>query len=203
MAPGKPRSAKAQTVTPCSSPTSKAAKTAGKLVAKSPQAGISAETQTTVDKEVELAPSGKDIMAAIKACSETLTAKIDALAVDINIMRHEFNKVKQKISEMEVQVSKVEDKVKTDDREWHILRKQMNVLQDRAIDTESRLRRNNIRIIGLPERVEGDNPTEFSEKLLINILGLQHLCLKEHTGFIFDHQSQDPPRSVSSTSTEL
>ena len=45
-------------------------------------------------------------------------------------------------------------------------------MQDRAIDTESRLRRNNVRILGLPERVEGDNPITFSEKLLTEVLKL-------------------------------
>lgn len=45
-------------------------------------------------------------------------------------------------------------------------------LQDRAINTESRLRRNNIRIVGLPERAEGDNPMDFSENLLTDIVGL-------------------------------
>lgn len=70
MAPCKPRAVKAQTVIPRSSPTSMAAKTAGKSVVKS-QAGVSEGTQTVVDKAVELAPSGKDIMAAIKTCSET------------------------------------------------------------------------------------------------------------------------------------
>lgn len=53
----------------------------------------------------------------------------------------------------------------------HIMRKQISALQDRATDTESRLRRNNIQIIGLPERMEGDKPVEFSQKLLINVLG--------------------------------
>lgn len=42
---------------------------------------MSAGTQTVVDNEVELVPSGKDIMKAIKACSDTLSIKIDALAI--------------------------------------------------------------------------------------------------------------------------
>lgn len=70
---------------------------------------MSAVTWIVVDKKLELDPSGKDIVAAIKACSDTLTIKNDALAIDINIMRCEFDKVKQKISEIEVLVSEVED----------------------------------------------------------------------------------------------
>lgn len=87
-------------------------------------------------------------MEAIKASSETLTDKIDALAVDVCLMRHEFDKTQQRIVEMEKGVSKVEEKLKTDNREWHILKKKIRALQDRAINTESHLRRNNVRIVG-------------------------------------------------------
>lgn len=65
---------KAQTVTPCSSPTSMAAKTAVKSVVKSPPppSWSIRRDKMVVDREVEPTPSGKDIMAANKICSETL-----------------------------------------------------------------------------------------------------------------------------------
>lgn len=51
MAPNRPR-VKPQIVTPCSSPTAMAAKTA-KTAGKSPQKGTAAETQTSIEEEVE------------------------------------------------------------------------------------------------------------------------------------------------------
>ena len=80
---------KPQIVTPCSSPSTmatKSVKTTGKSL-KSPQKSPLAETQTGREVEGEYAPSGKDILEAIKTSSEVLTNKIDALAC-----RRIFNK---------------------------------------------------------------------------------------------------------------
>lgn len=48
----------------------------------------------------------------------------------------------------------------------------MKALQEKSVDTENRLRRNNIRIIGLPEKTEGNKPAEFAETVLISLLDL-------------------------------
>ncbi|KAE8296900.1 hypothetical protein D5F01_LYC03511 [Larimichthys crocea] len=48
-------------------------------------------------------------------------------------------------------------------------------LTARAIDLKSRSRRNNIRIIGIPESVEGPKPTSFFAELLAEVLGDQIL----------------------------
>ena len=46
-------------------------------------------------------------------------------------------------------------------------------LQAKILDLEGRSRRNNIRIIGLPESVEGIRSTEFFAGLLVEVLGDQ------------------------------
>lgn len=46
---------------------------------------------------------------------------------------------------------------------------------EQAIDTENRLRRNNIRILGLPKRAEGNKPSEFAGQCLSTILDLGDL----------------------------
>lgn len=51
-------------------------------------------------------------MEAIKVSSKALTTKIDALAVDVSIMRHEFDKIQERISAMEIRVSKGGRKIK-------------------------------------------------------------------------------------------
>ena len=48
-------------------------------------------------------------------------------------------------------------------------------LAAKTIDLESRSRRNNIRIIGLPESIEGPRPTSFFADLLAEVLGDQTL----------------------------
>ena len=181
MAPTKPK-IKSQSVTPCSSPTAMAAKTVKvtgtnakssqslQSPQKSPKKGVTAEIQTGRDEECT--PSGKDILEAIRASSEILSSKIDSLAVDVCSIKHEFDKIQKKTAEIEMRVFKVEEELKKDNKGWHTLKKQIKELQDRAIETESRLRRNNVRILGLPERAEGDNPVKFAEKLLTEVLKL-------------------------------
>lgn len=46
-------------------------------------------------------------------------------------------------------------------------------MSDHSDDLENRGRRNNIRIVGLTEGVEGDNPTQFFESWLPKILNIQ------------------------------
>lgn len=48
-------------------------------------------------------------------------------------------------------------------------------LMAKAIDLEVRNHRNNLRIIGLPESIEGPGPTDFFSKLLVELLGEQTL----------------------------
>lgn len=46
----------------------------------------------------------------------------------------------------------------------HQLQQQMTGLMERVEEAEGRNRRNNVRVIGLPERCEGDRPAEFMEE---------------------------------------
>ncbi|KAI4826554.1 hypothetical protein KUCAC02_030000 [Chaenocephalus aceratus] len=50
-----------------------------------------------------------------------------------------------------------------------------NKLKAKAIDLESRSRRNNIRITGLPKSIEGARATDFFFRLLVELLGDQVL----------------------------
>lgn len=84
----KPR-ANAQLTTPCSSPTSMAAKT---TVNNKIPPGWNISRLRLIEKEVELVPTGKVIMEDIKASSEALTIKMYASAVDVSLIRHELIK---------------------------------------------------------------------------------------------------------------
>lgn len=107
--------------------------------------------------------SGAAILAATVASKTSLMAKIDYVAIDVGLIPQDLDKFRARISEVEDRVSGVEDLIRSDHR---TLQLQVRALQERAIDTENRLRRNNIRILGLPKRAEGSRPTVFTEKLL-------------------------------------
>lgn len=49
----------------------------------------------------------------------------------------------------------------------------MAYLDNRCKDLESRMRRKSIRLLGVPEGVEGPRPTEFVAQLLQELLGLK------------------------------
>lgn len=125
------------------------------------------------------APTGAEILAAITSCKETLTAKIDFLTVDVSLKCQDMDKFQFRIAEVEDRVSTVEDTVRSDSREVKALQLQVKALQECAIDTENRLRRNNIRILGLPERAEDPRPAEFTEQLSqTHLTGSKVLALK-------------------------
>ena len=72
----------------------------------------------------------------------------------------------------------LETSAKSDDQRIRILEARLealansnNKLQVKTSDLESRSRRNNIQIIGLPESIEGPTPTMFYTKLLVELLG--------------------------------
>ena len=47
-------------------------------------------------------------------------------------------------------------------------------LQDKVVDLEARSRRQNIKIIGLPENAESGRPVEFVASFIENLLGKNH-----------------------------
>ncbi|KAI4802297.1 hypothetical protein KUCAC02_020145 [Chaenocephalus aceratus] len=56
-------------------------------------------------------------------------------------------------------------------------------LQAKLTDLESRSRRNNIRIIGLPESIEGPHPSTFFSEILAEVLGdIAHRALSNKPG---------------------
>lgn len=133
---------------------------------------MSVSTQTPPVPGEQQEPTPADILEAIKACKDTLTVKIDYLATDISLIRHDMDKFRSRVAEAEERISQLEDSTRADSRELHALQAQVKALQEKSVDTENRLRRNNIRILGLPERAEGSKPAEFAESFLIQLLDL-------------------------------
>lgn len=66
------------------------------------------------------------------------------------------------------------------------LQKQASMLTDKCEDLEGRARRNNIRLVGVPEGAEGGQPTEFVSQLLKDTLGLEEKPLldRAHRTFV-------------------
>lgn len=76
---------------------------------------------------------------------------------------------------MVTRVSDVEDFSHTQGAHLSELCDQVRALQRRADDAEDRQRRNNVRVVGLPEAAEGNKPTQFVELLFKQLLSLQDI----------------------------
>ena len=77
----------------------------------------------------------------------------------------------QRIISLETSAESDDQRIRTLEVKLIALADSNNKLLAKTRDLESRSRRNNIRIIGLPESIEGPAPTMFFSKLLVELLG--------------------------------
>ncbi|KAJ1119363.1 hypothetical protein NDU88_007549 [Pleurodeles waltl] len=128
------------------------------------------------------------ILKEIRDSRQAIENRLDMITTDMNIMKDDQAKLSDRLKQTEST-----DILPThNDNENAIakLQQQMEALQERIEDAEGRSRCNNIRIIGLPEGKEGNDPTRYIEtwlqsiakdKLLIHfVVERAHLCLAEN-----------------------
>lgn len=157
-----------------------------------PIPNMSVSTQTLPDPSPPVAfhaASHAELLAAIKAGNEKVMVKIDHLASDISLIRHDMDKFRSRFVEAESRISQLEDVTSADSRNLRALQLQVKALQDKSIDTENRMRRNNLRIVGLPEKTEGNKPAEFVESFLISLLDLPAMS----PTFVVERAHRIPP----------
>lgn len=65
----------------------------------------------------------------------------------------------------------LDDRVQTLEATCATLAENNAKLQDKVVDLESRSRLNNIQIVGIPESIEGPQPSVFFAQVLVDILG--------------------------------
>lgn len=76
------------------------------------------------------------------------------------------------LTSLEANANQLSDKMEAMEAKCEALEESYHKLKAKTIDLESRSRHNNIRIIGLPESIEGAQPTSFLSKLLAELLGV-------------------------------
>lgn len=110
------------------------------------------------------------LMLAIAGCQNTLTAKIDTLQMEFGLLRRDMDKMRDRMTEAERRIGDSEDAIHDNRASIHTLQAKVKILESRAEDSENRSRRNNLRLVGLPEGAEGRDPTAFTETLLRALL---------------------------------
>lgn len=104
------------------------------------------------------------LSAEIKTAISTLEEKIDRIQTTLSDHTH-------KIVSLESSANVLDERVVALEAACATLTESNAKLQDKVVDLESRSRRNNIRIVGLPESLEGPRPSVFSAQALVDILG--------------------------------
>lgn len=110
------------------------------------------------------------LMQAITGCQTTLTAKIEQIQMEMGLVRRDMDKFRDRLSESERRIGDTEDILREHGASLRTLQLKMKAVETRAEDQENRNRRNNLRMVGLPESAEGRDPAAYTEKLLRELL---------------------------------
>lgn len=118
----------------------------------------------------------------LKKSIESIQNKLDAHGVTLSDLERGATDHSTRISELEANVGSLTTRVA--------------FLDNRCEDMESRMRRNNIRLLGIPEGVEGPRPTEYMAQLLQELLGLEEKPLLDRAHRTLRSRPRDgePPR---------
>lgn len=81
-----------------------------------------------------------------------------------------MDKFRECVTEVERRVSAVEDIQRDHHSDLHTLKSKVKVFEARTEDAENRNRRNNVRVLGLPQGAEGSDLVTFMEQLLPSLL---------------------------------
>lgn len=120
----------------------------------------------------------------LKSSIEPLQSAVEAHATTISELERSASDHSGRVTELEAAVS--------------MLTKQTARLEEKYEDLEARSRRNNVRLVGVPEGAEGPRPTEFIAELLRDVLGLEEKPLLDRAHRTLREKPGDgaPPRPI-------
>ena len=98
-----------------------------------------------------------------------MVVKIDAVAIDVNLLRMDLRKAVDRVTEAEGSVLELKQEVKDLKETVSKLSKMSDLLENRAEDAEGRSRSNFLCFVEFPERVAGQSAKLFLEQLQPNI----------------------------------
>lgn len=114
---------------------------------------------------------GHMIMRAITDMKDEFSANFARVLTAIQGIKHDFSEFTNRLAEAEQRIGDMEDNVTTLQKTVTALQKQVTSLTAKTEDQENHSRRNNLRLINLPEGAEGRDATAFLERWLPEVLG--------------------------------
>lgn len=123
-------------------------------------------------------PTLRDVLQAVNQCNSALSSlniQFGALKDDITHIRHDVQKAAERATLIETRISELEDQFTPVQRDSRKNNQAITALWAKADDLENRSRRNNARVVGVPEKVEGSNPSDYFESWLLKTFGKETL----------------------------
>lgn len=111
-----------------------------------------------VDDTAQEQPTLKDVFSAISVCNatlQTLNLHIGGLKEEMVHVRQEIRQINDRVKEAENRVSTVEDQLPPMSKAIQSHAQDIAALLNKVDDLENRSRRNNVRLVGVPEKAEG------------------------------------------------
>lgn len=142
------------------------------------------------------------VLEAIHSLKSEFTVRFDGLLQAINGVQCDLKALTTWVTEAEDRISTQEDSVSELQTQNAKLKAAVESLSVKVDDLENRSRRSNLRLVGLPEKMEGRDMCAFLEKLLPEILGPENfpgplVIERAHRiGRLREDRSDFPPRAV-------
>lgn len=100
-----------------------------------------------------------------------MNGRFDKLEQTLQVVQSSQRELLEKVETVEERVLDHESRITCLEKAVSGLKDENNALRLKVDDLEGRSRRNNIKIIGIPEQEEGGKPTEFIEALIPKLFG--------------------------------
>lgn len=138
------------------------------------EANASIESTELTPPAAEVNADTNTILAAINDMSKKMEDRFNNLEASLQTMQATLTEHEARISTTEAASSDLD--VRLTQLKQHCLQLEENykLLQHKIIDLEACSRRQNIKVVGLPERSEGINPVDFFANFLRDLLGPAH-----------------------------
>ena len=131
-----------------------------------PTPGIQASLEPGQGLDTILATHSKQFESILQAIQDTKTSlesKIDAITLDVGLLRADHKKLVTRVATVETELSDLHPATKDLQHTVKRLASEVQGLQRRAEDAEGRSRRNNVRFVGFAEGSETQNMELFLE----------------------------------------
>lgn len=112
-----------------------------------------------------------EVLNAIRSMRKDFTEKFEDVLAGIGGLKNELQAQANRITETEDRIGRAEDDLHAMHNTVKKLKEKCDTLESRVEEQENRGRRNNLRIIGIPEKAEGQDMCAFLEGWLPKALG--------------------------------